>query len=63
MMKDNTMLKHINMPVIVKAMCGVTIGFLVGMYVSNTFFGGAIHWPIYLCVTIGGGLGIWLFRR
>lgn len=62
-MKRNTMLKHINMPVLVKTMCGATIGFLVGMYLVNTFFGGVINWVLFLCIVIGGGVGVWLFRR
>ena len=44
----NSMLKHIRMPVVVKALCGATIGFLVGLYVVNNYFGGTINYVVYL---------------
>jgi hypothetical protein len=59
----NTMLKHIRMPVIVKALCGATIGFLVGLYVVNNYFGGVINYVVYLGASLGAGVGVWLLRR
>ncbi len=57
------MLKHIHMPVIVKALCGATAGFLVGLYLVNNYFGGAINYIVYLSALVGAGAGIWLLRR
>ena len=57
------MLKSIHMPIVVKALCGATIGFLVGLYVANNYFGGAINYVVYLCALVGAGVGIWLLRR
>ena len=51
------------MPLIVKALCGATIGFLVGLYVVNNYFGGAINYVVYLCALLGGGVGIGLLKR
>lgn len=48
---------------IVRALCGATIGFLVGLYLVNTFFGGALNLLFFFCVAIGAALGVWLFRR
>ena len=59
----NSMLKHIRMPLVVKALCGATIGFLVGLYVANNYFGGSINYVVYLCATVGAGVGVWLLRR
>ncbi len=59
----NPMLKHIRMPVIVKALCGATIGFLVGLYVTNNYFGGSINYVVYLCAAVGALVGVWLLRR
>lgn len=59
----NAMLKRIRMPVVVKALCGATIGFLVGLYVVNNYFGGSINYVVYLCAALGAGVGAWLFRR
>ena len=61
--KTDYMLKHIRMPLVVKALCGATIGFLLGLYVANNYFGGAIHYVVYL-LTLGGAIGgVWLLRR
>ena len=57
------MLKHIRMPLLVKALCGATIGFLVGLYIANTFFGGSINLAVYLCAAVGAVMGGWLLRR
>ena len=57
------MLKHIRMPLLVKALCGATIGFLVGLYIVNTFFGGSINAAVYLCAAVGAVVGAWLLRR
>ncbi len=57
------MLKYIRMPVTVKALCGATIGFLVGLYVANNYFGGSINYVVYLGAALGGGVGVWLLRR
>jgi hypothetical protein len=57
------MLKYIRMPVVVKALCGATIGFLVGLYVANNYFGGSINYVVYLCAAVGAGVGVWLLRR
>ena len=57
------MLKHIRMPLLVKALCGATIGFLVGLYIINTFFGGSINVVVYLCMGVGAVVGAWLLRR
>ena len=57
------MLKHIHMPVVVKALCGATMGFLVGLYIANNYFGGTINYVVYLCALVGAGVGIWLFKR
>ena len=57
------MLKYIRMPVTVKALCGATIGFLIGLYMANTYFGGAINYVVYLCALLGAGIGVWLLRR
>lgn len=62
-MNKPKMLQHIHMPAIVRAMCGATIGFLIGMYLVNTFFAGNFNWVFYLCVVLGAAAGIWLFRR
>lgn len=59
----NSMLKHIRMPVIVKALCGATIGFLVGLYVVNSYFGGVINYVVYLGAALGAVVGVWLLRR
>ncbi len=59
----NTMLKHIRMPVVVKALCGATIGFLVALYVVNNYFGGSINYVVYLGAALGAGAGVWLLRR
>ena len=59
----NTMLKHIRMPVIVKALCGATIGFLVGLYVVNNYFGGTINYVVYLGAALGAEVGVRLLRR
>lgn len=57
------MLKHIRMPLLVKALCGATIGFLVGLYIANTFYGGSINVAVYLCTGAGAVVGAWLLRR
>lgn len=57
------MLKKIRMPIIVKALCGATIGFLFGLYMVDTFFGGAINFLVYLCIVLGAVIGVWLLRR
>ena len=57
------MLKYIRMPVVVKALCGATIGFLVGLYVVNNYFGGAINYVVYLGALLGAIGGAWLLRR
>ena len=59
----NPMLKHIRMPLLVKALCGATIGFLVGLYVVNNYFSGAINYVVYLCAALGAVVGVWLLRR
>ena len=51
------------MPVVVKALCGATIGFLVGLYIANNFLGGAINYVVYLCALVGAIGGVWLLRR
>ena len=57
------MLKYIRMPIVVKALCGATVGFLVGLHIANTYFGGTINYVVYLCALAGAGVGIWLLRR
>lgn len=57
------MLKYIRMPATVKALCGATIGFLVGLYIANNYFGGDINYVVYLCALVGAGVGMWLLRR
>lgn len=59
----NSMLKHIRMPVVVKVLCGATIGFLVGLYVVNNYFGGVINYVVYLSAALGAVGGAWLLRR
>ncbi len=51
------------MPVVVKALCGATIGFLVGLYLANTFAAGVINWMVYLPTALGAVAGIWWLRR
>lgn len=62
-MNHGTMLKYIRMPVVVKVLCGATIGFLVGLYVVNNYFGGAINYVVYLGALLGAIGGAWLLRR
>ncbi|WKN42651.1 hypothetical protein [Tunicatimonas pelagia] len=57
------MLNHIRMPYLVRALCGATIGFLVSLYIVNTYFGGSINFIVYLSVVAGAGAGIYFFRR
>jgi len=57
------MLKHINMPYLVRALCGATIGFLIALYLVNTYFGGTINFIVWLGVGLGAAAGIYLFRR
>ena len=59
----NSMLKHIRMPMVVKALCGATIGFLVGLYAVNNYFGGVINYVVYLGAALGAVVGVWLLRR
>lgn len=56
-------MQEIRMPVIVKVLCGATIGFLFGLYLTNTFFDGALNLLFYFCIAVGAVLGVWLFRR
>ncbi|MEM8965039.1 MAG: hypothetical protein AAGE93_01370 [Bacteroidota bacterium] len=57
------MLKHIQMPYLVRALCGATIGFLVSLYIVNTYFGGSINFVVFIGLFIGAGAGIYFFRR
>lgn len=57
------MLKHIHMPIVVKALCGATVGFLVGLYIVNNYLGGAINYVVYLSALVGALGGVWLLRR
>ncbi len=61
--KLTQMLKYINMPVVVKALCGATIGFLIGLYISTSFMDGRINLLVLLFSAVGTGIGIWLLRR
>lgn len=56
-------MKHIRMPLIVKTLCGATIGYLVGLYLVNTFYDGHNNFLVYIGVVLGAVVGIWLFRR
>jgi hypothetical protein len=51
------------MPYLVRALCGATIGFLIGLYLVNTYFGGSLNYIVWLGVAVGAGAGIYLFRR
>lgn len=57
------MLKHIHMPYLVRALCGATIGFLIALYLVNTYFGGAINYIVWIGIGLGAGAGIYFFRR
>ena len=57
------MLTKIRMPYIVRAICGATIGFLVALYIVNTFFGGYLNFVVLLGITVGAAVGVFLFRR
>ena len=57
------MLKHIRMPYVVRALCGATIGFLVALYVVDTYFGGSINFIMVLGILLGAVAGIYFFRR
>lgn len=57
------MLKQIKMPYVVRALCGATIGFLITLYLVNTYFGGDINFIVLIGVILGGGVGVYLFRR
>jgi uncharacterized membrane protein YeaQ/YmgE (transglycosylase-associated protein family) len=51
------------MPWIAKALSGATIGALVGMYVSNTFFNERAIWLVIVLALVGAVAGVWLFGR
>ncbi len=51
------------MPWIAKALSGATIGALVGMYVSNTFFRGDAVWIIVVTGLVGAGVGVLFFGK
>lgn len=51
------------MPYLVRAICGGTIGLLVGLYVVNTYYGGQINFVVLLGTLIGALAGIYFFRR
>jgi len=51
------------MPWIAKALSGATIGALVGMYISNTFFNGQAIWLIIVVALVGAGLGMLFFGK
>ncbi|MEQ9440909.1 MAG: hypothetical protein RIG62_17815 [Cyclobacteriaceae bacterium] len=57
------MLKKIRMPYLVRALCGATIGFLVALYVINTFFGGHINYVALVGMILGAVAGLYFFRR
>lgn len=57
------MLKHIRMPYVVRAICGATVGFLIALYIVNTFYGGQLNFIIVIGIILGSGAGIYLFRR
>jgi len=51
------------MPWIAKALSGATIGALVGMYVSNTFFNAGAIWLIIVTSLVGAVAGVLFFGR
>ncbi|MGB3586047.1 MAG: hypothetical protein WBA23_05885 [Tunicatimonas sp.] len=57
------MLKEIKMPYVVRVLCGATIGFLLSLYLVNTYFGGQINYVVIIGLLLGGGAGIYFFRR
>jgi CBS-domain-containing membrane protein len=57
------MLKQIRMPYVVRGLCGATIGFLVGLYIVNTFFGGRVNFVVLIAVVLGAAAGVYFFRR
>lgn len=51
------------MPWVAKALSGATIGALVGMYVSNTFFNERAIWLIIVLAIVGAVAGVLFFGR
>jgi len=51
------------MPWIAKALSGATIGALLAMYVSDTFFNSRAYWIILIGVVLGAVAGILLLGR
>jgi F0F1-type ATP synthase assembly protein I len=51
------------MPWIAKALSGATIGALVGMYISNTFFNERAIWLIILLTIVGAVAGVLFFGK
>ena len=51
------------MPWIAKALSGATIGVLVGMYASNTFFNGSAIWLIIVLGAVGAVAGVLFFGK
>ncbi|MEK6478283.1 hypothetical protein WJR50_12130 [Catalinimonas sp. 4WD22] len=45
------------MPLIAKALSGATIGALIGLYISDTFFASNAIWLIFVLAGIGAVVG------
>lgn len=51
------------MPLVAKALSGAAIGFLFGLYISDTFFASKALWIILLLTGVGAVMGSLFFGK